>query len=93
MRPHERTVAGLTCAEVMVDLSAYLDGELAAERAAQLEAHVHDCQACAQFGAGFAGLITQVRQRLSNPDPVSENVAERLREQLTTARTRTSDWG
>lgn len=82
MRPHERVVAGLSCAEVMVDLSAYLDGELGADRAGQLEAHVRDCQACARFGAGFSGLIAQVRERLAAPDPLPAEVAERLRSRL-----------
>lgn len=84
MRPDERTVAGLTCSEVMADLSAYLDHELPADRAAGLEAHVAGCQLCASFGAGFAGLITQVRERLRDPDPVPDDVAARLRDALLT---------
>lgn len=82
MRPDERTVAGLTCSEVMADLSAYLDRELPADRATRLEAHVAGCQVCARFGAGFAGLITQVRARLRDPDPVPDDVAARLRDVL-----------
>lgn len=85
MRPHERHVAGLTCAEVMVDLSTYLDGDLTPARAAQLEAHVRECQACARFGAGFATLITRVRERLTTPDPVPTDVAHRLRVRLADA--------
>jgi anti-sigma factor RsiW len=66
----------------MDNLSAYLDRELPADRAARLEAHVTDCQLCASFGAAFAGLLTQVRQRLREPDPVPDDVAARLRDSL-----------
>jgi anti-sigma factor RsiW len=83
MRPDERTVAGLTCAEVMADLSAYLDHELSPERAAHLEAHVSGCDVCASFGAAFADLIGQVRARLHEPDPVPPDVQARLRSALT----------
>lgn len=86
MRPHDRQVAGLSCAEVMVDLSAYLDGELSPERAGQLEAHVRDCQACAQFGAGFSQLIARVRERLTQPDPVPTDVTTRLKARLDASR-------
>ena len=79
MRPDERTVAGLTCSEVMADLSAYLDHELLPARAAHVEAHVASCQLCASFGAAFAGLIGQVRDRLREPDPVPDDVQDRLR--------------
>lgn len=82
MRPDERTVAGLTCSEVLQDLSAYLDRELPVDRATRLEAHVADCQLCANFGAGFAALLTQVRERFRDPDPVPDDVVVRLREVL-----------
>ena len=83
MRPDKRTVAGLTCSEVMADLSAYLDRELSTERAAHLEAHVSRCDLCASFGAAFADLIGQVRARLREPDPVPADVQTRLRSALT----------
>ncbi len=82
MRPDERTVAGLTCSEVMADLSAYLDHELTLARAAHLEAHVAGCDLCASFGAAFADLIGQVRERLREPDPVPVDVQARLRSAL-----------
>lgn len=79
MRPDERVVAGLSCSDVMADLSAYLDRELDGDRARQLEAHVADCHLCASFGAAFAGLIDQVRSRLRQPDDVPGHIAARLR--------------
>jgi len=78
MRPDEREVAGLKCSDVMADLSRYLDGDLPPVRAAQIEAHVSQCQQCARFGASFASLIDQVRDRLRTPDPVPSDVAARL---------------
>lgn len=78
MRPGDREVHGMTCAEVMADLSAYVDRDLPADRARRLEAHVSACQLCAAFGAGFAALIEQVRERLREPDAVPADVASRL---------------
>jgi anti-sigma factor RsiW len=86
MRPDEHTVAGLTCSEVMADLSAYLDGELPEERSARLEAHVASCQRCATFGAAFGSLIAQVRERLGEPARVPADVEARLRSALTLRR-------
>ena len=83
MRPDERTVAGLTCSEVLSDLSAYLDHELPPERVADLEAHVSACNVCASFGASFAQLLGQVRERLREPEPVPADVQARLRAALT----------
>jgi anti-sigma factor RsiW len=78
MRPDEREVAGLTCSEVMVDLSRYLDHDLPPARATRIEAHVADCSLCATFGAGFARMIEQVRERMSTPEPVPSDIAARL---------------
>lgn len=85
MRPDDREVAGLTCSEVMADLSRYLDHELPPARSAQVEAHVSACQLCATFGADFARLMDQVRARLSTPDPVPSDVAARLQAAMLTA--------
>lgn len=82
MRPTERTVAGLTCSEVLADLSRYLDGELAPDRRARIEAHVSDCQACAAFGQAFGGMVDAVRARLCEPEPVPAEIADRLKTAL-----------
>jgi anti-sigma factor RsiW len=82
MRPTERTVAGLTCSEVLADLSRYLDGELAPGRRAQIEAHVSECQACAAFGQAFGGMVEAVRARLREPEPLPDEIAARLRTAL-----------
>ena len=79
MLPGERLVAGVRCSEVMADLSAYVDRELLPARAAQLEAHVAECQACSRFGAEFNRLLDAVRARLTDPEPLPDDVAHRLR--------------
>jgi len=66
----------------MADLSLYLDHDLPDARAAQIEAHVSACQQCASFGAAFAELITQVQERLREPDPVPADVESRLKARL-----------
>lgn len=82
MRPSERTVAGLTCSEVLADLSPYLDGELAPERRGNIEAHVSECQACAAFGQAFGSMVEAVRARLREPEPVPAEIADRLKTAL-----------
>lgn len=79
MRPTEREVAGVKCSEVLAELSRYLDGDLAVDRSAQIEAHVSQCQLCAAFGKGFGQMVEAVRTRLGEPEPVPADVAVRLR--------------
>lgn len=78
MLPGERNIAGLTCSEVLADLSAYLDGELAPARAGMIEAHVGECQACATFGADFSRLLAAVRARMAAPETLPTDVEARL---------------
>lgn len=82
MLPGERQVAGLTCSEVLADLSAYLDGELEPGRKAQIEGHVSECQTCASFGASFGSLLADVRARMTQPEPVPADVEARLKHHL-----------
>ncbi len=60
----EREVAGLLCSEVLASLSDYLDGELAAEARAAIEAHLAGCDRCARFGGGMAGALAALRAAL-----------------------------
>ena len=79
MRPHDRNVAGLTCAEVMTALSDFVAGDLPASVAAQIEAHVAECPQCQRFGGGFARLLDAMRRHLAPPDAVPAEVTARLR--------------
>ncbi|MCB9562922.1 MAG: zf-HC2 domain-containing protein [Kofleriaceae bacterium] len=57
----DREVAGLRCRDVLARLSDYLDGDLADDARAQLEAHVRGCPDCARFGARFGQLVGTLR--------------------------------
>jgi anti-sigma factor RsiW len=79
----DRTVAGITCREVLSSLSGYLDGELDAAEAARLEAHVRECDRCERFGGRFGAVIRALRSTLGGEAPAPEpGVAERLRARL-----------
>ena len=66
----DRTVAGLTCRDVLADLSDYLDGELPPERVARLEAHLAGCDSCTRFGGAVGELVARVRAELGVAEPL-----------------------
>ena len=82
MRPDEREVAGLTCAQVMHALSDYAEGDVPADLRARIEAHVAGCRQCEQFGAAFAALLAGMRRQLAAPDVVDDDVVARVRRAL-----------
>lgn len=77
----ERCVAGLLCSEVLEGLSDYLDGALAPDVRANVEAHVRECDACARFGGRFAETFTRLRRTLLD-EPVPDGVLARVRARL-----------
>lgn len=85
MRPDEREVAGLTCAQVMAALSDYAEGEVPADLRVRIEAHVAGCRQCEQFGAGFVALLAGMRRELAAPDPVDDDVVARVRRVVATS--------
>ena len=78
MRPDEREVAGLTCSAVMAALSDLIDGDLSDERRRQVEAHVRECQLCERFGADLSSLLSEMRLQMAAPEPVADEVLQRL---------------
>jgi anti-sigma factor RsiW len=76
----DRRIAGLTCLEVLGDLSAFLDGELSEARVAELRGHLSECHECDQFGATVAGVLT--RLRAGSVAPLPPDVRERMRTRL-----------
>ena len=78
----EREVAGVRFGEVLADLSEYLDGELPAERRAQLEAHLRGCTVCERFGGSFSTAIQALRQEETLEASEASNVFSRLRSRL-----------
>jgi predicted anti-sigma-YlaC factor YlaD len=78
----EREVAGLRCSQVLAILSQYLDGELEAHLAARVEEHVRGCDWCRQFGKEFSAVVTSLKQKLAEAEPLERPVAERLWSEL-----------
>lgn len=79
---HDRVVAGLRCAEVLADLSEYVDRRLPQNRTEQIEAHLRGCDWCERFGGEFAGAIAALRTDLANAEPVPDPIRARLRQRL-----------
>ncbi len=78
----ERLIAGLTCGEVLADLSDYFDNQLSPERRAQIESHLRGCAVCERFGGQFAAAVTALRRMLTDADPLDERLSARLQERL-----------
>jgi anti-sigma factor RsiW len=78
----ERVIAGLSCRDVLADLSEYLDDQLPSDRRAQIDLHLRGCANCERFGGEFAATIAALRRSLTNPDPLDEAVSRRLHERL-----------
>lgn len=77
-----RMVGGLRCRDVLDDLSAYVDGELGAERTHQVEEHLRGCDRCERFGGTFAHVVGALRAELGQAEPLAPGVAARLRQRL-----------
>ena len=71
--------ASLTCEEVLALLSDHLDGDLAPERLATVEAHLHACDGCTRFGGEFRATLAALREHLRSAPPLPESLRERLR--------------
>jgi anti-sigma factor RsiW len=78
----ERLVAGLSCGEVLAELSEYIDGTLDPARAGQIEAHLRGCDWCERFGGRYAASVAALRRHLGAPAPPDPAVRARLRERL-----------
>jgi anti-sigma factor RsiW len=68
------------CLEIFARLSEYLDGELAAEDCAGIEAHIADCPPCVEFVKQLRGSIEASHHfRVpGQPAPVDAELRERL---------------
>ena len=80
--PWEKVVAGLSCSEVLAQLSDYLDDELAPDARARLEAHLAGCEGCARFGGELRATVRALRARLAVGGGLPERIRERLRRTL-----------
>ena len=73
----DRIVAGLHCGEVLVELTAFLDGGLPADRTRRIQEHVKDCDDCERFGSEFSVAVFALREILREPER-DEDVEMRL---------------
>jgi anti-sigma factor (TIGR02949 family) len=71
----------IDCAEVMERLYEYLDGELTTERAAEVKAHLQDCEACtalSSFEATFIRFL-EARTRTRNaPEELKKRILKEM---------------
>ncbi len=80
----DHLVAGVSCRDVLADLSEFLDGALSPERVAQLQAHLAGCANCARFGSDVAATLTALRAGAAAAPVVPTDVAARLRDRMAT---------
>lgn len=78
----DRIVAGISCREVLADLSDFLDGALPDGRVAQLRAHLAECAQCAQFGAEVTATLQALRDGQPPISALPGDTASRLRARL-----------
>lgn len=78
----ERTVAGLSCRDVLARLSDYLDGDLPAAQRAQVEAHLAGCDWCERFGGRMGRVVEGLRGALGAPEGPDDRVRAALRRRL-----------
>lgn len=77
----EKTVAGISCSQVLEVLSDYLDGDLAEGARRRVEEHLRGCEGCARFGGEFRSTVRALRTHLAHGElPVA--VLDRLRAAL-----------
>ena len=79
--PNEKIVAGLSCGQVLDQLSDYLDRELEPQARAQLEDHLRGCEGCARFGGELAATVRGLRAHLQ-ADRMPSGFRDRLRDAL-----------
>ncbi len=82
MEPREQIVAGLSCMRVLALLSDFIDGELEPAARDQVLAHLQGCDWCERFGGRFATVVADLRRSLKEPEPLSTDIARRLREAI-----------
>ena len=78
----DREIAGITCRSVLAGLEDYLSGDLETATVGRIEAHLAECDRCAQFGGAYAGVCRDLHTLLGKPEPVSPLVRDRLKRRL-----------
>jgi predicted anti-sigma-YlaC factor YlaD len=76
----ERTVAGLHCGEVLVDLTEHLDGRLSRARAQRIDEHLQGCEGCRGLSGQIAAVVRTLRELPE--EPLTPEVEARLLDRL-----------
>lgn len=77
----EKVVGGIACSEVLARLSDYVDGRLAPNERASIDAHLRGCSNCERFGGTFGAAIGALREQLGE-DGAVDDALSRLRARL-----------
>lgn len=72
-------MSDVTCDEVLRELQVYLDGELPADQARDIERHLSDCSPCLDRQSFQSRLRTLVRERCGRVEALPEGLADRIR--------------
>ena len=75
-------MGSLRCSDVLARLGDYVDGELAATGAAEVEDHLRGCTVCERFGGRFSRAVRAARAALGAAPPADERVLQRVRTAL-----------
>jgi predicted anti-sigma-YlaC factor YlaD len=59
----------MTCSEVLMRLSDYVDGDVSSTDRAHIEGHLRECSVCERFGGHFSRVVHNVRERLGATEP------------------------
>ena len=79
------------CNEVLEELERYVDGELPAEKFADLAAHIHECPPCLQRADFQARLKEILRKKCSSGAPAPPAFILRVRQTIRTEFRRVDD--
>jgi anti-sigma factor RsiW len=86
----DREVAGLSCRDVLADLSDLLDGLLPASRVAAIHAHLAGCETCARFGGSVGAIVAALRAERTRVPTLGSDALDALRARVQRAITATS---
>jgi anti-sigma factor RsiW len=86
----DREVAGLSCRDVLADLSELLDGLLPDSRVAAIHAHLAGCETCARFGGSVGEIVAALRAERARDSMLGREALDALRARVQRAIASTS---
>ena len=78
----DKVVAGISCGQVLANLSDYLDDELPPGSRRQIEDHLRGCSECARFGGELRSTVRALRAHLTTSPGLPTSLRARLRDAL-----------